>query len=104
MLRVTISGPPGSGTSTLVSKLEESLGWHSINGGDIFREEAKNRGISVEQLSSEAIGELEIDRTLDSLLKERMSSRDAPEIVESRLSGWWAHNLGLDCLRVWIAV
>ena len=45
LLRFTISGPPGSGTSTLVSKLEESLGWRSINGGDIFREEAKNRGI-----------------------------------------------------------
>ena len=104
LLRVTISGPPGSGTSTLVSKLEDSLGWCSINGGDIFREEAKNRGISVEQLSSEAIGDLEVDRNLDSLLRERMSSREAPEIVESRLSGWWAHNLGLDCLRVWIAV
>jgi len=104
LLKVTISGPPGSGTSTLVSNLENSLGWRSINGGDIFREEARNRDISVEELSSEAKGDLEVDRNLDALLKARMSSIDAPEIVESRLSGWWAHNLGLDCLRVWVAV
>ncbi|HJM18590.1 MAG TPA: AAA family ATPase [Candidatus Thalassarchaeaceae archaeon] len=104
MLKVTISGPPGSGTSTLVSRIEISRGWKSLNGGDIFREEAKLRGISVERLSSEAKGDPEIDRKLDSLLKKRISSSDSPEIVESRLSGWWAHEMGLDCLKVWVAV
>ena len=104
LLKVTISGPPGSGTSTLVSRIEISRGWKSLNGGDIFREEAKLRGISVERLSSEAKGDSEIDRKLDSLLKKRISSSDSPEIVESRLSGWWAHEMGLDCLKVWVAV
>ena len=104
LLKVTISGPPGSGTSTLVSRIEISRGWKSLNGGDIFREEAKLRGISVERLSSEAKGDPEIDRKLDSLLKKRISSSDSPEIVESMLSGWWAHEMGLDCLKVWVAV
>ena len=101
---VTISGPPGSGTSTLVSKIAESRGWSSLNGGDVFREEAKSRGISVEELSSEAKGDLDVDRSLDSHLQTRMSSPDSPEIVESRLSGWWAHKNNLKCLRVWIDV
>ena len=26
------------------------------------------------------------------------------EVVESRLCGWWAHNMEIDCLRVWISV
>ena len=43
MLKVTISGPPGSGTSTLVSMIAERRDWQSINGGDIFREEASRR-------------------------------------------------------------
>ena len=104
LLKVTISGPPGSGTSTLVSRISESRGWASLNGGEIFREEAKTRGLTVEQLSSEAKEDLEVDRTLDSLLQKRMSSRESPEIVESRLSGWWAHKNDLNCLRVWVNV
>ena len=104
LLIVTISGPPGSGTSTLVSKIEESRGWSSINGGDVFRDEATRRGLTVEQLSNEAKEDLDLDRALDALLQEKMTSEESPEIVESRLSGWWAHLNQIECLRVWVAV
>ena len=104
MLKVTISGPPGSGTSTLVSRIASSRGWSSLNGGDVFREEARARGLTVEQLSSDAKEDLDVDRSLDSLLQQRMASHDSPEIIESRLSGWWAHKNSLNCLRVWINV
>ena len=104
MLKVTISGPPGSGTSTLVSRIASSRGWSSLNGGDVFREEARTRGLTVEQLSSDAKEDLDVDRSLDSLLQQRMSSHDSPEIIESRLSGWWAHKNSLNCLRVWVNV
>lgn len=104
LLRVTISGPPGSGTSTLVSKIVESRGWSSVNGGDVFRDEANLRGISVEELSAQAKNDVEVDRALDSLLRKVMSSDDSPEVVESRLSGWWAHRDSLDCVRVWVMV
>ena len=43
MLKVTISGHPGSGTSTLVSLLCEAKGWSSLNGGELFRQEAQRR-------------------------------------------------------------
>ena len=104
LLKVTISGPPGSGTSTLVSRIASSRDWSSLNGGDVFREEARTRGLTVEQLSSEAKEDLDVDRSLDLLLQKRMSSNDSPEIVESRLSGWWAHKNNLNCLRVWVNV
>ena len=73
MLKVTISGPPGSGTSTLVSMIAERRDWQSINGGDIFREEASRRGLTVEELSAAAKEDLDVDRMLVSLLQERMS-------------------------------
>ena len=104
LLKVTISGPPGSGTSTLVSRIASSRDWSSLNGGDVFREEARTKGLTVEQLSSEAKEDLDVDRSLDLLLQKMMSSNDSPEIVESRLSGWWAHKNNLDCLRVWVNV
>ena len=103
LLKVTISGPPGSGTSTLVAKIAESRGWRSMNGGDVFREEARSRGLSVEELSSVAKQDSDVDVHLDNLLKKRMSSPDSPEMVESRLSGWWAHKNELECLRVWVS-
>ena len=104
LLVVTISGPPGSGTSTLVSKVSENFGWSSMNGGAVFREEAHRRGISVEELSSKAKEDPEVDKSLDKLLQNRMASDDCPEIVESRLCGWWAFNNNLECTRVWVEV
>ena len=104
LLKVTISGPPGSGTSTLVAKIAESRGWRSMNGGDVFREEARSRGLSVEELSSVAKEDTDVDRHLDGLLQKHMLSPESPEIVESRLSGWWAHKNDLECLRVWVSV
>ena len=47
MVKVTVSGHPGSGTSTLVNGLMTRFGWTSLNGGDVFREEAKRRGIVI---------------------------------------------------------
>ena len=101
MLRLTVSGPPGSGTSTLVDKICQSRDWTSLNGGEIFRNEAANRGLSVVQFSALCKQDLDVDRALDTKLKEIISSKNSPDVVESRLSGWWAHQLGLDCLRVW---
>ena len=50
--------------------------------------------------------DLEVDRQLDALLKEEMMRTDdeAPSIVESRLSGWWAYKLGLSTPRIWLEV
>ena len=47
LIEVSISGHPGSGTSTLVHKLSEHFGWKFMNGGDVFRNEAANRSLSL---------------------------------------------------------
>ena len=104
MLRLTVSGPPGSGTSTLVEKICQSRNWSSLNGGEIFRAEAAERDLSVVEFSALCKHDLDVDRALDEKLKEILSRPDSPDVVESRLSGWWAHQLSLDCLRVWVSV
>ena len=102
MIKITVSGPPGSGTSTLVSKLVNSRNWSAVNGGGIFRNEATRRGISVGEFSQLCKEDLDVDRSLDILLRQYINDKDGPEIVESRLCGWWASNLGIDCLRLWV--
>ena len=104
MVKITVSGHPGSGTSTLVSGLMAHFGWSSLNGGDVFRAEAKRRGMTLAEFGALCTTDLEVDRQLDALLQERMSAAGAEEIVESRLSGWWAYRLNLDCVRMWIDV
>ncbi|MGB1801810.1 MAG: (d)CMP kinase [Candidatus Thalassarchaeaceae archaeon] len=103
MLKITISGAPGSGTSTLVGKIKQSTGWSSLNGGEVFRSEAKRRGLSVVEFSELCKKDLDVDRSLDRLLKDSMNDKAGPEIIESRLAGWWAKQLGIECLRVWIS-
>ena len=65
---------------------------------------ANERGISLEEFANLCIEDESIDQELDALLSETMQSDVSPEIVESRLAGWWAHKNGLQCARVWIEV
>jgi cytidylate kinase len=102
--KVTISGPPGSGTTTLVSRLSEVRNWNYVNGGEIFRSAASERKISIEEFSALCKDNLDVDKSLDNTLKQIMISPDSPEIIESRLCGWWAQELKLDCIKIWISV
>jgi predicted cytidylate kinase len=103
MPKITISGHPGSGTSALVQKLMEHYNWSSVNGGEIFREEAKSRNLSLAEFGKLCRDDEMIDKELDEKLKEFISA-DEIEIVESRLSGWWAYKLDFDCVRLWLDV
>ncbi len=104
MIKITVSGPPGSGTSTLVKKIVENYSWDSVNGGDIFRAEAERRGLTVGEFSDLCKENLDVDRLLDETLKNEIQNLEGAEVVESRLSGWWAHMMEVECLRVWVNV
>jgi cytidylate kinase len=65
---------------------------------------ANERGLSLEEFAQQCIEDQTIDQELDALLSETMLSDDSPEIVESRLAGWWAYKNGLQCARVWVEV
>lgn len=102
--RITISGHPGSGTSTLVDGICKAKGWRSLNGGQIFRDEAKNRGMNLAEFGDLCARDFSVDKSLDEILKSNMLNPEGPEVMESRLSGWWAHLLELDCFRIWLDV
>jgi cytidylate kinase len=102
-LFVTISGPPGCGATTLADGLAESLDCGWISGGDIFREIAEERGMSLSQLIAKADENDELDRALDQRLQtvaEQWGAVNKPFILESRLAGWIAGNRA--DLRLWL--
>ena len=103
MLRITVSGHPGSGTSTLVKALMAHYSWTSLNGGDVFRQEAARRGMSLGDFGELCKSDLNVDRELDQLLQQQMQDGSS-QIVESRLAGWWAYRLEMPCVRLWLDV
>tara|TARA_B100001996_G_C18575611_1_gene560227 strand:+ start:321 stop:854 length:534 start_codon:yes stop_codon:yes gene_type:complete len=104
VVKITISGHPGSGTSTLVSGLCNHFNWNSLNGGEIFRQEAANNNMSLEEFGELCATDDSVDKRLDDILRNEICKHDGPEIVESRLSGWWAYMGEVDCVRLWLSV
>lgn len=86
---VTVSGPPGSGKSTAAAGLAAALDFDHISGGDIFRELAADRGLSLEEFGELATEDETIDQNLDRRLREIARERDEL-VLESRLAGWMA--------------
>jgi cytidylate kinase len=92
-LFVTVSGPPGCGASTLSTRLADALGSPCVSGGDIFRDIAEERGLTLTQLSAQAQESDEIDRALDQHLveiAEQWGTANKPFVLQSRLAGWLA--------------
>lgn len=101
---VTISGLPGSGTSTVASEVAARLGVSRLDGGTVFRSLAAERGMSLAEFSAAAEDDPTIDIALDRRLAE--AAKAGHVVLESRLAGWIATNEGLDgagTVRVWIA-
>lgn len=98
---LTISGLPGSGTSTVAREVAQRLGIERLDGGSVFRAMAAERGRSLADFGAEAEAEPGTDLELDRRLAER--ARQGDVVLESRLAGWIATNEGLGALRVWLA-
>lgn len=86
-MKITISGPPGSGKSTLSRLLSARLGMELVSIGDIFRKMAEDRCMSLEEFGIVAKCNDEIDLKIDGAQKKIAKERDNI-VLEGRLSGF----------------
>lgn len=93
---IAIAGPIGVGKSTVAQMLAARLGYRYISGGEVFREIARRRGISVTEVNRLAEGDPALDHELDRRQRELASQGDC--VVESRLAAWM---VDAD-LKVWL--
>lgn len=98
---VTLSGLPGSGTSTVALGVASELGLEHLDGGTVFRSVAAEQGMTLAAYAALAEHDEAIDRALDDRLTER--ARRGAVVLESRLSGWLASRADLDRFTVWIS-
>lgn len=82
---VTISGAPGTGTSTLARSLSQELKLRWINSGDLFRKIADEKDISVREMNRLAEKGPEIDYLIDDA--QKILAKEGGGIFEGRLSG-----------------
>lgn len=82
---ITVSGSPGTGTSTLSRALSKELSLRWVNSGELFRKIASDQGISLRELGRIAEVSPEVDYQIDDT--QRAMAKDAGGIFEGRLSG-----------------
>jgi len=97
-MRITISGPPGSGTTSLARYLAEKHGYRVISAGEMFRALAQERGVSLAAFGALAESDPSVDRLIDARQKETAESAN-DIIAEGRLSGWMVDNADI---KIWL--
>lgn len=81
---VALTGPPGSGKTTAGRLAAGRLGLDYFSVGELFREEARSRGMDLAEFSRYAEAHLDVDRALD----RRMVEAARPgRILEGRIVG-----------------
>ncbi len=95
---ITIGGLPGSGTTTVTHLLSEKLRIDHISSGELFRELAKERGVTLGEFGKIAEKDDAIDRMIDARQK-RIAKERGNLIIDGRLSGIFLEDSDL---RVWL--
>ena len=97
-MRITVSGLPGSGTTSLSRYLAQRHDFSLISAGEVFRGLAKEHNMELAEFGRLAEEDPSYDKMIDTRQKEMAEQRDNI-IVEGRLSGWMVSNADL---RIWL--
>jgi predicted cytidylate kinase len=97
---ITLGGLPGSGKTTVARILADKLKMEYINAGDIFRNLAAKKGMTLEEFGFFAERNPNIDRAIDKKLLE-IARRDNV-ILEGRLAGIMLELNDVEALKVWL--
>ena len=88
---VTVSGPAGSGKSTYARKLAQHFGLQHLSAGEIFRQIAKDEGMTLAELSEQCEIDDEIDHKIDEQMKVKATRGNV--VADGRLTGFMLRDI-----------
>ncbi|WP_435640763.1 (d)CMP kinase [Micavibrio aeruginosavorus] len=91
LLRITITGDPGSGKTTFARTVSEKTGFPLITTGNIFRQLAAEKGVSVTELNEMAEKQAELDHLVDNYLVG-MNDQPGDLVLDSRMAWHFVKN------------
>lgn len=100
-MRISISGPPGSGKTTVCVLVADDLGYDCVLVGQVFRQMALERKMDLETFGRLA----EEDETIDRELDERMfglARANENIVMEGRLTGAMLKGRKVDVFAVFV--
>ena len=100
-MRITISGPPGSGKTTACNKLSEILGLKAVVFGKIFRELAAEKHLSLLEFGQLAEKDPSIDAAIDARIVE-IARENENIILESRLSAYMLSRNSIPAFKIYL--
>jgi predicted cytidylate kinase len=100
-MRITISGPPGSGKTTVCKGLSERLGLKAVVFGEFFRQLAKEKGMTLTEFGIFAEKDQSIDRMIDDTILD--AAKENPDIIlESRLAAHMLTQNDIPAFRIYL--
>ena len=100
-MTITISGPPGSGKTTVGKLLAKKLDYEFVSTGMVFRQMAEERSVSLAEFGEMALEDHEIDKELDAriiaLAREKKNL-----ILEGRLAAHMLHSNGMKAFKIMV--
>jgi predicted cytidylate kinase len=100
-MRITISGPPGSGKTTACKTLSEKLGLEAVVFGKIFRQMAAERNMSLVEFGELAEKDPTIDEHIDSTIMD-IAKANEDIILESRLSAYMLSRNSIPAFKIYL--
>ena len=97
-MRITVSGLPGSGTTSLARYLKEHQKLTMVSAGEVFRQMAAEKGMDLAAFGELARSDPSIDKMIDERQREIACHTD-DIILEGRLSGWMVPEADL---KIWL--
>ena len=95
---VAVAGLPGTGTTTLCRLLSAKLAKPHVYAGQLFRDMAKEHGMSVNEFGEYAETHPEIDSELDKRMIE--VARKGGVVLEGRMVAWHIRQAHVGALKV----
>jgi cytidylate kinase len=90
-LVITISGLHGTGKSTYANRLSKIFHLRRVSAGELFRQIAKEKGVTLSQLSVNASLNFDIDKLIDERVKEEAAKGYV--VIDGLLSAWMAKDV-----------